>query len=345
MTGRDRQPVRGVALSSDGISLSFEVRGSGTPALVFVHGWSCDRRYWSGQLAAFSDRHPVVAVDLAGHGESGGGRQGWTMAAFGDDVAAVVRHLGLGEVVLIGHSMGGDVVVETALRLGDQVLGVVWADTYDTLGDPPTRAELEEFVAPFREDFVTAAAALVRRMAGPAAADLVEWVAADMSAAPPEIAIEVLEQAVGNEPAVLAALPKLTAPVVAINPGYRPTDTEALRRHGVRAVVMPGVGHFLMLEDPGTFNRLLGAVVDELAPAEDAGDGGDEAGKRRQGGKGQDQLPGRDEPGGVPGRDHRAGPGGQDDQRAHHDHDGDDRRQRGQQQQGGVGGDGPGVAT
>ena len=173
------------------------------------------------------------------------------MAAFGDDVAAVVRHLGLGEVVLIGHSMGGDVVVETALRLGDQVLGVVWADTYDTLGDPPTRAELEEFVAPFREDFVAAAAAFVRRMAGPAAADLVEWVAADISAAPPEIAIEAMEHAVGNEPAVLAALPKLTAPVVAIN-----AELGAQRHRGPPAprggaVVMPGVGHFLMMEDPG----------------------------------------------------------------------------------------------
>ena len=263
MTGRDSQPVRGVARSSDGIPLSFEVHGSGTPAPVFVHGWSCDRRYWRGQLAAFADRHQVVAVDLAGHGESGGGRQRWTMAAFGDDVAAVVRHLGLGEVVLIGHSMGGDVVVETALRLGGQVLGVVWADTYDTLGDPPTREELEEFVGPFREDFVAAARAFVRRISGPAPADLVEWVAADMSAAPPEAAIEVMEHAVGNEPAVLAALPKLTAPVVAINAGHRPTDSEALRRHGVQAVVMPGVGHFLMLEDPGSFNRLLGAVVDE----------------------------------------------------------------------------------
>lgn len=147
MTGRDRQPVPGVARAPDGIPLSFEVHGSGTPALVLVHGWSCDRRYWRGQLDAFADRHQVVAVDLAGHGESGGGRQRWTMAAFGDDVAAVVRHLRLGDVVLVGHSMGGDVAVETALRLGGQVLGVVWADTYDTLGDPPTREELEEFVA------------------------------------------------------------------------------------------------------------------------------------------------------------------------------------------------------
>jgi pimeloyl-ACP methyl ester carboxylesterase len=267
MTGRDRQPVPGVARAPDGIPLSFEVHGSGTPALVLVHGWSCDRRYWRGQLDAFADRHQVVAVDLAGHGESGGGRQRWTMAAFGDDVAAVVRHLRLGDVVLVGHSMGGDVVVETALRLGGQVLGVVWADTYDTLGDPPTREELEEFVGPFREDFVAAARAFVRRISGPARGDLVEWVAADMSAAPPEVAIDMMEHAVGNEPAVLAALPKLTAPVVAINAGHRPTDPEALRRHGVRPVVMPGVGHFLMLEDPGTFNRLLGEVVDEFRRA------------------------------------------------------------------------------
>jgi hypothetical protein len=41
-------------------------------------------------------------------------------------------------MVLIGHSMDGDVVVEMALRLRDQVVGVVWADTYNPLGDPDT---------------------------------------------------------------------------------------------------------------------------------------------------------------------------------------------------------------
>jgi pimeloyl-ACP methyl ester carboxylesterase len=92
--------------------------------------------------------------------------------------------------------------------------------------------------------------------------DLVERVVAGMSGAPAEVAVPVMEHAVANDDAILAALPQLTAPVVAINPDYRPTNAEALARHGVKAVLMSGVGHFLMLEDPDTFNRLLGETIE-----------------------------------------------------------------------------------
>jgi pimeloyl-ACP methyl ester carboxylesterase len=85
-----------------------------------------------------------------------------------------------------------------------------------------------------------------------------------MSGAPPEIAVGVMEHAVANDDAILAALPELKAPIVAINPDYRRTDVEALERHGVKAVLMPGVGHFLMLEDPDTFNRLLGEAIEDF---------------------------------------------------------------------------------
>ena len=66
--------VKDVATSPDGIPIAFEVDGSGDHALVFVHGWSCDRSYWAKQLPAFETRYRVVAMDLAGHGESGSGR-------------------------------------------------------------------------------------------------------------------------------------------------------------------------------------------------------------------------------------------------------------------------------
>ncbi|MEX2556497.1 MAG: alpha/beta hydrolase, partial [Actinomycetota bacterium] len=94
------------AVSTDGIPLRFEARGSGALALVFVHVWSCDRSYWKPELDYFADEFQVVAIDLAGHGESGMGRDDWTMPAFGDDVVAVADHLVVvpTEVVYIGRA-------------------------------------------------------------------------------------------------------------------------------------------------------------------------------------------------------------------------------------------------
>jgi hypothetical protein len=83
MIANRSQPMGGVATSRDGIPLAFEVHGAGTPSLVFVHGWSCDRGYWSGQVGLLVARYQTVAVDLAGHGESASGLDhgrlsGWT---------------------------------------------------------------------------------------------------------------------------------------------------------------------------------------------------------------------------------------------------------------------------
>jgi pimeloyl-ACP methyl ester carboxylesterase len=99
----------GKVTAPDGLQISYESRGSGDRALVFIHGWSCDRSYWKAQLPAFEDRYRVVAVDLAGHGESDAGRAAYTIHAFAADVVAVIDELALEDVVLIGHSSGGDV--------------------------------------------------------------------------------------------------------------------------------------------------------------------------------------------------------------------------------------------
>lgn len=251
-----------LAVSADGIPIAYEAHGAGEPALVFVHGWSCDRSYWRGQVLPFARRSRVVAIDLAGHGESGVGRAVWTMAAFGDDVVAVVEELHLEDVVLIGHSMGGDVIVDAGLRLAERTIGLVWVDTYTSLGEPDAPDEIASFVAGFRRDFVATTRAFVRGMFVPGSdPDLVEWVVADMSAAPTHIAIDAMEHAVSNDRAMPDLLRELTVPVVAINPDHPPTDVEALRRHGVSTVLMSGVGHFGMLEDPETFNRVLTEIV------------------------------------------------------------------------------------
>lgn len=93
--------------SSDGVHIVYEVHGQGSLALVFVHGWSCNRSYWASQLEPFSRNFKVVAIDLAGHGDSGLGRKKWTVQMYGDDVAAVVRELDLKRVILDRPLNGG----------------------------------------------------------------------------------------------------------------------------------------------------------------------------------------------------------------------------------------------
>jgi pimeloyl-ACP methyl ester carboxylesterase len=257
--------MQGIAHSTDGVAIRYESRGSGQPALVLVHGWSCDRRYWRGQVDHFAARGLVVTVDLAGHGESGFGRDAWTMPAFGDDVVAVIEQLGLERVVLAGHSMGGDVIVEAALRLPDRVVGLVWVDDYSRLGKPRSPAQREASLVPFRDDFATGTEEFVRGMFPPDAdPELVEWVVSDMASAPPEVAIPALEQAWGNHGPILERLPLLSAPLVAINAAGN-TDVASLRRYGIETMLMPGVGHFLMLEDAVGFDRVLDGTLDRFA--------------------------------------------------------------------------------
>lgn len=255
------------ARSRDGVEIAYATYGrpaGDAPAVVLVHGWSGRRSYWAHQINFLAQRFCVVAVDLGGHGESGLGRDDWNLAAFGDDVVAVIEDVGAQKVALVGHSMGGDAVVHAARRLGDRVVGLVWVDAFRSLGDEPQspREEVAAFLAPFREAFGGAVERLVRSMfAETADRDLVDGIAAGMAAANQEVALGCLRYARNRQPAILAALPHIAARIVAINPDIGPTDVDSMRRHGVEPIVLEGVGHFLMIEAPDRFNPVLAATL------------------------------------------------------------------------------------
>jgi pimeloyl-ACP methyl ester carboxylesterase len=260
----------GVATSPDGVRIAYETRGSARPdkpVLVFVHGWSCDRTYWKNQLGPFARDFEVVAVDLAGHGESGLDRKSWTMPAYGGDVAAVVRKLGAKRVILIGHSMGGDAIAEAARQLPGRVIGLIWVDTYKQLGAGRSPAVVDTFVSHLRADFVDSTRAFVRSMfVSTSDSALVEHVAADMSSAPPAIALPSARAAFSYGREMPHTLDELKLPVIAINPDNAPTDTASLRRYGVSVLIIPGVGHFSMLEAPERFNATLRTAIERMAP-------------------------------------------------------------------------------
>jgi pimeloyl-ACP methyl ester carboxylesterase len=95
--------------SAAGVRLAYDLAGAGDPPMVFVHGWCCDRSYFAPQITHFSASHAVAAVDLRGHGESDRPAPGpgtYDIAVLAQDVLAVAAAAGLGQPVLVGHSLG-----------------------------------------------------------------------------------------------------------------------------------------------------------------------------------------------------------------------------------------------
>lgn len=256
-----------VAMSADGLPIHFDVHGDGSPEVVLVHGWGCDRRHWQQSFEHFAAQRTVVSLDLGGHGESGLDRDAWTMSAFGQDVVAVVEKLDLRRAVLVGHSMGGAVVVEAALRVPERLLGIIGVDTFKSLDRVLTRAEVEGGMEPFRQNFARATDDFVRsEMFLPTSdAALVDRVAAAMSAAPPRIGLDSGEQFDGHGADLQTGLKNLQVPAMLINSDFQPTDTAAAERYGIRVELMSGTGHFPMLEDPATFNGLLENALQRFA--------------------------------------------------------------------------------
>jgi pimeloyl-ACP methyl ester carboxylesterase len=259
-------------VSPDGVEIHYQVRATGTPAIVFIHGWSCDATYWNAQLPFFSSRYKVVTIDLAGHGASGLNRKEWTIPAFAEDVTAVVNKLDLRHVVLVGHSMGADVALEAARQMPERVNAIVTVDAFRTL-QPPTPEQIEQFLAPLRADFAKVTDTFVRRLFAPSAdPNLVDRIARDMAAAPPGPALassEALQNYRSKH--LLRALADAAVPIVAINSDMRPSDVPGFTSMfpSFEFIIMSGVGHFPMMEDPNTFNKLLADTLQNLNSTND----------------------------------------------------------------------------
>ena len=186
-------PEQGTVLSVDLTEISYTLYGDGETALVFVHCWCCDQGYWRGQVDTFSQDYKVVTIDLAGHGKSGIGRDDYTLQAFGMDVASVVKHLELDKIILVGHSMGGGVVLAAAHLLKEQTLAVIGVDTYQGFQYALSDSMIAQFVKPFRKDFYHTTIGFVHGMFPPDAdSGLVIEIAEDMAEGPADVGISAM---------------------------------------------------------------------------------------------------------------------------------------------------------
>jgi pimeloyl-ACP methyl ester carboxylesterase len=119
------------AEAGDGVRLFYTDDGTGNgtlPPLLLVHGWGADSHQWSWHIDALAAAHRVIAVDLRGHGYSTVPETGNTPRAMAEDLRALLDHLGLPQVVPVGHSMGGQVVSILAVEHPERVRALAVLD-------------------------------------------------------------------------------------------------------------------------------------------------------------------------------------------------------------------------
>lgn len=260
----------------DGIR--FTVAGDAEPALLFAHGFSCSAADWGNQFAALSERYRCVALDLPGHGESA-----VVPAPIIPGLAAAINrvkaHLGLRQLILIGHSLGTKVVREALRQFREGVIGVVFVDGSMNIGNAEqqrakARAAIRKdgfadfAAAHFREMFVaTSDPALVASVAAGAAGAIdpafAEALYVEASGWDSDHGLDQLRQ-VGVPTLVLQSsyynidlkrvplTPDITTPLMA-------AVQAEIKDHEIK--VIEGVGHFTMLEAP----EAVSAVIDAFA--------------------------------------------------------------------------------
>ena len=115
----------------DDFAMYHELHGERGDAVVLVHGYTGDGGDFRHQVADLARDHRVLVMDHRGHGRSGAprDRSSYTIERMADDVAALVDAVGFARFHLLGHSMGGMVAQELALRAPERLLSLVLEDT------------------------------------------------------------------------------------------------------------------------------------------------------------------------------------------------------------------------
>jgi pimeloyl-ACP methyl ester carboxylesterase len=227
--------------------------GKGGVPVVLHHGLGADLEVWRSQIDHLRRARRVLAFDMRGHGRSPKARE-YTVAALLDDLDEVTA--ALARFWLIGHSFAGVVLTEFAGRRPDRVQGLVYVDALGDSSNPPQ--EIRDYFRNHDEGMTPQRLQeAYTEMLGPLAR--------------PETKRRVLQAVARMDLPAFAALRAsmlgLPAPRPFIGPKFA-IDAEgtanprmACHLPGVKQRTIPGVSHWLMLDDGAALNRALDEVL------------------------------------------------------------------------------------
>ena len=250
--------MKQVEVGPQGALLGYvELEGDGPP-LVFLHGLGACSPVYNTRTAvdpALAGRH-VVMIDFLGFGISDRPVGfGYTMADHADSIARALDILGLREVDLVGHSMGGTVALVLAIRRPDLVARLVLAEPNS---GPMARPRIDPFT---EETFVDHGFQQALADVGPA------W-AATMRLADP-VALYRTEVSLGRDPVLITGdlLRDLAVPCALVEGEQSAglANDPSIRDSGVPVRIVADAGHCMMLDNPAGFARAISEALGALA--------------------------------------------------------------------------------
>ncbi|MFI5414448.1 MAG: alpha/beta fold hydrolase [Candidatus Lutacidiplasmatales archaeon] len=259
----------------EGTNLCYERSGSG-PVVVLVHGFSLDLRMWDAQMPALLPRFQVLRYDMRGFGRSDLPSGPYRAI---DDLRALLDHLEVAKVHLVGLSAGGLVALQFAVQYPDRVGRLVlvdssldgfkWSQDFSESWERMELAARTEGVAAGRRQWL-AHPLFAPARESPTVRDRLSDIVGEYSGW--HLVHE--EFAKGVKPPASERLASIRAPtLVMVGERDLPDFREISLRlgkgiPGARLVVVPGSGHMLNMEAPETFNEHLLEFLSESPASE-----------------------------------------------------------------------------
>lgn len=259
---------KNIDIENDGVKIAYTDNGAGNITLLFVHGWCINKSYWTNQISFFSPKYRVVTVDLPGFGSSGKNRNAWTVEDYGADIAKVIEELKLKNVILIGHSFAGEIIVETVNNSKDSIIGLICIDGLTTIGQDLTKQNgLEEYFVALRTSFKEVGKDYMKSLFyGVSDSITINRVLSDFDKTDSSVAIGSLEQNVNYSAKVLDKLKETNLKLYLINSDKNTFDSSSLIAENLafKLTTINSTGHFPMIEKPNEFNKQLKMTIENI---------------------------------------------------------------------------------
>jgi len=265
-----------VDIVRNGVQIAYTSCGDADTTLLFVHGWCINKEYWDPQVTFFCPSYKVVAIDLPGFGLSGKNRSAWHFDEYTEDIKAVIEQLHLKNVILIGHSMSGDLILDASNKYPGLLAGIVGIDNLHEPGGPMSEEQQKETTALFDMLSTSFDSTVTKYMTGslfhPSTdSSVVNRVMKNVYTGDSSIAISVLRSLMDVSQQEKIRMQGLSHKLYLVNSDVFPIKTDSLSKYcvkGVHAELVHATGHYPMIEKPGDFNAALLKVVQAIGRKE-----------------------------------------------------------------------------